>query len=192
MADDRLDRYLALLNAEVNMIRDTEVKDLTKFILKTIPKRTWTMRTSKNHHPEDERGYCGNIIHTLRVIKLSNLLLLEVDPEPWQRDVTISQASLHDCKKFGPDCEMNWMHPEHAKLAADEIRGASFLFPEMSKSSKDMVEIIATSVENHMSKWQKPPVYVPKIGSPLDLSFILVLADFISAQDWITVDLGVD
>ena len=194
MTEDRLETYLALLNAEVNMIKTPEIKALTQIVLQDIPNRTWTMRTSKNYHPVDERGYCGNIIHTLRVLKLSKLLLLEVDPEPWERDAAVSAAALHDCKKFGSESTMNWMHPKHAQLASETIRRVIHTeFTELSSDKKSMLELIAISVSNHMSKWQKEdPLYIPKLGTPLDLSLVLVLADFISAQSWISIDLGVD
>jgi len=193
MVEDRFTKYRALMDAEVNMIRTPEIRDLTRSILGGVLGKTWTMRTSRNHHPEDERGYCGNIIHTLRVNKIGKLILFLVEAEPWERDVFSSAALLHDSRKFGKNCEMGWTHPQHAQLAADSIKKATFSHKgEWSPDILKMVEILITAVEGHMSRFQEGPVYVPEIGTPLDIPLILVLADIIAAQDWNLVSLGVD
>ncbi len=151
-----------------NWIRDRELKIKVREMLETVTLSTWAKKASKNHHPPDERGEWGNLIHTKRVVKVARFLAQHFGES---ESAAISVGLLHDAFRYGPDAEAEWTLPNHADLAADWA-AENGLDPELVEA-----------LRSHMSKWGKV-YYCPE----LSLKDILVLADMIASQPWILVD----
>lgn len=186
--EDRFTKLKARLDAEVNLLTTPEIRDLTRKVLEGVPGRVWTNRASKKYHPEDERGYCGNLLHTLKVVRVFRLLISGIKHEPWEEDAGVSAALLHDSRRFGKDSDTPYTAENHAEVAGKMIGEAivNMALPYYKLGA------IVEAVTGHMGKWQKEPYYIPALGIPLGINLLLVLADHIAAQTWVRIDIGVE
>jgi len=153
----------------VSCIVNDEIRQFTLDMLEAAPVVFWTEKASKNHHPKDERGPQGNLIHTVRVIKLARIMASGCPLDQIVVDVITSAASLHDTGR-------------HGLYGLDEhtVSNHPFLVRELARSKGLTCPYIAdilTLIERHMGKWGDPE-YFPEVTP----SAILHLADMVSAN----------
>ena len=149
-------------------IRPGELKEKVGEILEEVPLSNWAKKASKNHHPPDERGDWGNLIHTIRVLKVARFLSQHFGKS---EDKAIATSLLHDARRYGPDAEAEWTLKNHADMAADLAR------------EHGLDEEIVEALKFHMSKWGTE-YYCPE----LSLKDTIILADMIASQPWIEVN----
>jgi len=153
----------------VNLIVDDGIRDFTEHMLDVAPASFWTAKASLNHHPEDERGNEGNLIHTIRVAKLVCIMAEGCNLTSIELDVLLSAAILHDPCRYGKDGTEEYTNPEHPQLVRE-------LAVHYSIGCEYSVDIF-TLIERHMGKWGKVP-YNPEVTP----SALLHLADMVSAN----------
>ena len=104
------------LYAIVRAIENAEIFGFTMHLLNVAPKSFWERPASHNHHPEDERGEYGDIIHTIRVAKTADILCQIQNITGVSRDMVISAAVNHDLCRYGLNDDSDKTVPEHAQL----------------------------------------------------------------------------
>ncbi len=97
-----------------------ELKPLLEFCLDKAPEHFWTMPSSSTgkHHPPDENGKGGLVLHTIRVLKVANKLMECWNP-PFITDAVKLASALHDIGRYGlKEKPSNHSLPNHPKLGA--------------------------------------------------------------------------
>lgn len=157
------------LYAFVHTIRDKEIREFTSNILKVLPKNFWTAKASKNHHPVDERGFEGNIIHSLRVAKICYFLGDALKFDSIHMDMEKSAGILHDGGRYKIDGSADYTVPEHPCIIREiaNIHNISCIYDQE----------IFSIIEAHMGRWNEPPITEMNIYQQ-----VLYLADVVSAK----------
>lgn len=158
----------------IESISTNSVRSIVKEILDKVPETFWTKPSSKNHHHPDERIEGGNVLHSLRVIKIVQLICDMTDMPIIERDEEIGAAAVHDVMKYGIDGNSNYILSNHAKIMAnwilDNFGG--------NVHARNISNIVAT----HMGKWETPPNSVT-----ISQNDILKIADCLSVRDQIDI-----
>ena len=132
----------------VARIEDTTIRQFTAKALRQAPKYFWSASSSSSgkHHPPDEHGIGGLVLHTVRVFNLSEIFLDSFDNGSIRHDVVKSAALLHDLYRYGvSDIAEDTTNKKHPELAAKALNGCDFQFIYKSE--------IIRCVERHMGKW---------------------------------------
>ena len=153
----------------VYLIKTDSIREFTLRMLDVAPQAFWENRASRRHHPPDERGEYGTVIHTTRVLKLVRHINEVCNSDPLESSALESAASIHDLTKNGLNWEKDHSVEDHPFLVRKLAETYSVTCP--------YVDMIFGLVESHMGKWGDPP-YVPK----LPMKAVLHLADSISAE----------
>jgi len=167
------------LNAIVLSIQDTGIYGFTRQLLDVAPLSFWERRASRNHHPEDERGECGNLIHTIRVAKTADILCHIPDITGISRDIIISAATLHDICRYGLDDKAEFSVDEHAQLVRKlaEEHGITCVHSHT----------ILKMIEDHMGRWGASH-YMPAIesGAIVHIADCICarVAEILNKEDW--------
>jgi len=151
------------------LIKNPEIRHFTEDMLGVMPSVFWTARASKGHHPEDERGIEGNIVHSERVVKIVRVMAEGTRISPDELDCLTSAALLHDGCRHGLYGTENTTVNNHPSLIRE-------LASNHGINCAYAVEIFAL-IERHMGKWGTPE-YWPEITP----SAMLHMADMISAH----------
>lgn len=141
---------LSDLYREILKIENDGIRDFTAEVVHASPENSWRLPSSRDHHMKDECGEWGNLIHTLRVVKIGDCLCDILNLPDIQRDILKSSSILHDCCKHGVNAEAVWIYKEHPHLVQNliQISGAS------CKQKNQIIGII----EAHMGRWGNPPI----------------------------------
>jgi len=165
-----------MVGSQVDLINNEELRTLVKKILEKLPEAFWTRECSKKYHPVDERGECGNIIHSLRVTKVGLRILETTVHEKIDLDMVRASHLLHDCMRHGLEGKTPFSVKDHPQLVREFIKQKG-LTCELSEKMCDIID-------THMGVWGYPQ-YLPEV----DLKAILHIADFIASQTDIEVKL---
>ena len=165
-----------ILDEQVDSISNPELKELTYRIIEKLPEGFWARESSKKYHPVDERGECGNLIHSLKVEKLALRLLEPTHTNKEEIDLIKSASLLHDCMRHGPEGTAPFSVGNHPQLVREFI-ACKGLTCELSDKVCDLIE-------THMGPWGHPPFF-----PELSLNSVLQLADYLAAQTDISVEL---
>ena len=144
-----------ILNSELNLITDKNIRDWTKVTLENVPEYFWVAQASSSGkwHPECTNKKGGLIIHVKRVVYLANRLC-----EGWgifdnERDIVISACILHDIAKV-PGTKV--MHLYGMNVTDEDF----YLHPINAKKyfAKNpplvtTITIIQKCVAYHMGRW---------------------------------------
>ena len=155
------------LIGHVNSIVDCEIKEFTLNMLRVAPKSYWESRSSRSHHPPDERLPGGNLIHIVRMTRLALMMAECCNLEGIDKDIIISASVLHDLCRNGLEGSSEYTLPEHPRLVKELAR--------MNSISCYFSGAIFSIIESHMGKWGEIP-YIPHMNSHI----IIHLADAIS------------
>ncbi len=160
------------LIARLEAIEDKEIKGFTKELLKAAPEVYWTARASKNHHLSDERLVGGNLLHTLRVVRLLDLIAESCRIMGLEKDTLIAAGILHDLCRYGLEGNSGYTVPEHPLLVRALAIRLNLDFRNTLKG-----DTLLSIIERHMGIWGNPP-FKPEVN----LDSLLHLADCISAR----------
>ncbi len=166
----------ALICEQVKKIQNKDIQSLVSIALSKGPQTFWSKPSSKFHHHLDERGEGGNVLHTIRVIKLVELICNCTSLSQNDKDEIRAAAILHDVMKFGLNGDTNViLTNEHPRLMAEWL----------SKEFKDNTHVvnICSIIEKHMGKWG-----IPIYNVNLRPEDILHLADCLEVQDCLKVE----
>lgn len=127
---------------------------------------------SQNHHLPDEREEYGNMLHTVRVASLCELIADAVSIEVGDVDdvdILKSAAILHDACRYGLFGLSGKTRPDHPRLVR--------VFAENYDLTCDNFSDIMDVIETHMGRWgQKPAAF------EISAALALHLADCIVAR----------
>jgi len=157
------------LYRQVHLIFNPSIRDFVLSMLSYAPAGFYERPASTRHHLLDERGESGNLLHTIRVVKIV-LILVDVSTiRDTEKDVLVASAILHDLCRYGLDGESEHScsnHPSLVRIVAEE-----------HSLTCDCYDLIMRIIENHMGRWGSPQ-FIPHIS----LDGVLHFADCICAR----------
>lgn len=171
-----IDRLRSNISSQLVLIRNVEIREFTRRVLEALPEAFWFRESSKKYHPAEERGECGNLIHSLKVNNVSRVLADIIKLSQEDLDVLSSASLLHDGLRHGLSGSDKYTCKEHPYLVRQLVKERKL---ECQYSDR-----ICAVIETHMGPWSTPP-YLPQ----LDLNSILFLADYIATQPFIKVEI---
>lgn len=172
------DKILAPLLAEIDLIDDGAVKHFVRQVLLSADPHFWTIPSSFSgkHHPADEHGEGGNVLHTKRVVRACKLICESQERGPFETDIMIAAAILHDLTKGikkGEEFEYDPLHPytvDWRALKVDTVLEDEF------------VQQILRLIRTHLGIWSPIPETIPMSS----LEWSLHLADNLASKmHWI-------
>lgn len=134
---------LHLLHDEANKIIDPELKHQVLKAIDGAPVDSWKKASARDHHVRDECGEWGNLIHTVRVVRICNTLADILELPPRAKDILRSAALLHDSCKHGVRAEARFIYREHPQLVKQLV----------SKIGVDLFPDVIDAIEQHMGRW---------------------------------------
>jgi len=154
---------------QVHLIANPSIHDFVLSMLSYAPAGFFERPASANHHPLDERGENGNLLHTIRVVKMV-LVLIDISIiKGISHDVLIASAILHDLCRYGLNDESELSCKDHPLLVKR--------LAEEHSLTCDNFYLIMRIIENHMGRWGYPS-FIPHII----LDGVLHIADCICAR----------
>jgi len=176
-----------LLQKEIDMIKDFEIKAFTTLCLARAPSYFWEVASSSTgkYHPAQSNGSGGLVRHTRAVVYFANKLCEVYGVEHEVRDCIISACILHDIVKYG-DPKLPHTTKTHD---FDGARFVEIIAREQSLSESKTFDILE-GIEWHMGRWTKRKDGLTKTF-PIEFSIvseIVHLADVISSQKDISLN----
>lgn len=169
---------------EVNNIQDPDIREFTINVVELAPRDCWRLPSGRDHHLKDEVGKWGNLIHTVRVIRICATLCDILDLDQFERDILRSAASLHDVAKHGINAEAKWIYKEHPQLVSALIDKLGVTTTNINHHT-----MIVAIIEQHMGRWGQIPCdwhEIKNLNGPdilrVTLSLLLHIADCIEAR----------
>lgn len=135
----------------VSRIEDKTIRLFVAKALREAPKYFWTASSSSSgkHHPVDEHGKGGLVLHTVRVFNVAEVFipsLVGCTITSAHPDIIRAGALLHDTYRYGTkDVAEETTNKLHAELAAKALSKMTEDFPQK--------KAIIFCVERHMGKW---------------------------------------
>lgn len=166
------DVKLALLLDEINLIKDENIKSFVRAVLFNS-EDFWKIPASFSgkHHPPDERGHAGNVIHTKRVVRVAQVLSDSYSLSSEDKDIVYAACLIHDITKgvkFNEEGDLRYdpMHPytvghfvkgcqEYDKKYATESQSSTLFV------SEETVQSILRLVRCHLGPWSPVPETTP-------------------------------
>ncbi len=151
------------LDGEIMSIENLGIRTFTGAAVCAAPGKYW-MRPSGNHpghHPDDEHGDWGNLIHVKRVLVVARLFSEVENLKPLPQDILFSGLIIHDLGKYGVDGlnrATDGYHPFQARYIVQSIKPCVRL------------NLILDVAEGHMGRWGLTPTKskVMKLGHYAD------------------------
>lgn len=138
----------------IDMIKNPELIKITTKYLTTVPEYFWTAPSSLSgkHHPVDERGNEGLLLHTRRVVLFSIQAARASDMD---QDPYIAAGLCHDTFKYGPDSKTNSKYfMVHGELACANML---LLCNELSGNTMKQWLKASNLVLTHNGRWGNIP-----------------------------------
>ena len=159
------------LDDEVAAIADPSIRLFTAKALERVPEYFWHVPASASgrFHPLDTLGEGGLVLHTKRVVYLSNEMAKAFKIDGVNVDVLRSAAILHDSFKNGLS-DNGHTEEDHPLIVRYQLKE---LLTETSQ-----FEDIMKAIECHQGIWGPKPLRMP--SKPLE--WALHLADFVASR----------
>ena len=158
-----------VLYRQANLIDNSSIRDFVLTMLSYASTGFYERPASTRHHPLDERGEGGNLLHTARVVNMV-LVLAEISTmEGVEKDALVAGAILHDLCRYGLEDEFERSCKNHPLL----VRRVA----EEHSLSCDCYDLIMRIIENHMGQWGNQQ-FIPHIS----IDGMLHIADTVCAR----------
>lgn len=191
------DKILLPLLDEINLINSDQIRLFVRSILLQA-KLFWKIPSSfsAKHHPPDEHGLGGNVLHTKRVVNTAKIIVSSYSLLPEEKDVVFAACLLHDITKgISPtnseeDALYDPMHAYTVNSFVKKCQDNDKKYSSESSSStlfldEETVQAILRLVRCHLGPWSPVPETYPT--SYLDM--IVHLADNIASKIHTIVDI---
>lgn len=167
---------------EAKRIPDDEIRRMVLEIAKQLPRAFWFREASTKYHHEEEQGEQGNLIHSLRVSKIVDIVYPGLNRRDSIRfSLLKAGALLHDGRRHGPDGKSEYSVKNHASLMGN------FILDSVPSSATDSyrakASALAQLVMAHMGQWDPEPVKIDAEDKA-----ILHFADLIAASPLIGIE----
>lgn len=161
---------------EINCIANTQIKNKLVSLLQILPTEFWWISASRRHHPVDERGMCGGLIHAKRTARVAIDLCQAYDLNQSDKDLVIAACLLHD----GLNCQQTPNTASHDKL----------MYEWLAHAAPDDCEwgAIRDYIKRHMGPWG----WEHNTGWAYKSCRIMIIntADYIASREWaISIDI---
>lgn len=187
------DKKLAPLLDEINLIEDHAIRFYVRSVLLDHP-TFWVGPASIKHHPPDEKGPGGNVLHAKRVARVAEILCDSQERSSYEKDIVIAAALLHDLTKLVKTPDGEWeidkMHPYTVEAYVKQVfQRDNDLYNEVTRSTTlyldDEIEaLILRLVRCHLGIWSPVPETIPVTT----LDWMLHWADNIASKLHYIVD----
>ena len=157
------------LYRQVQLIFDPSIQNFVLDMLSCAPPGFFERPASTRHHPLDERGESGGLLHTIRVVKVVIIITDISTTVGIEKDVLLASAILHDLCRHDLDGESEHSCKDHPQLVRRLAEKHGF--------SCDRYFLIMRIIGNHMGRWGSPK-FIPHMSSDAVLHF----ADSICAR----------
>jgi len=183
------DKKLEPLLEEIDLILDENIKSFVRSILFKAD-IFWEIPSSFSgkHHPMDEHGVGGNVLHTKRSVRVAQVLCDSHALPQEEKDIVIAAILLHDITKGVPKADQSGylydpLHPytvglfvrkcqEEDKNYASELQSSTLFL------SEEIVQSILRLVRCHLGPWSPVPETIPVTY----LDMIVHMADNVSSK----------
>ncbi len=155
------------LYSQIGLISDSSIRAFVQDMISLERSSFFTQPASWDHHLLDERGESGNLLHTIRVVKIVLVLAEACSMTKDCRDILLASAILHDLGRY--DLKGRYSGKNHPALVRK--------MAEEHDLTCRFYEVTMDMIEKHMGKWGDPP-FTPKVG----MDAILHLADCVEAN----------
>lgn len=183
---------------EIDLIVDESIKSFTRSVLlRAGPFWEIPASFSGKHHPPDERGTGGNVLHTKRVVRTVGLICQSYNCTDIEKDILTSAALLHDLTKGilidGLDeTRYDPMHPYTVDRFVNFIRQDDETYATENQSSTlyikdELVNQIMKCIRFHLGPWSP----VPETRPLYPMEMILHIADYCASNLHYIID-GID
>lgn len=173
-ADVDRGNIIAAYGAEINAIGNTKIKCWLVDTLEMLPEAYWYIPASRGHHPVDERGLSGGLIHAKRTARVAIDLCRSFDMPAYDRDIVIAAALLHD----GMNCVQVQRSPyscTHDELMDQWIDTVTHtIFDDAIVRVCEYIRIHMGPWGWHHREWYNETCY----------SMVLNIADYIASREW--------
>lgn len=202
LSDDKIaskskdeDIVLEPLLGEINLILDQNIKLFVRSILYRAGD-FWEMPASCSgkHHPPDERGVGGNVLHTKRVVRIACMIGESYSLPQDEKDIVVAASLLHDITKATRDevtgkFKYDPMHPYTVGMFVKKCQEEDKNYASESQSStlflsEDSVQSILRLVRCHLGPWSPVPETTPITY----LDMIVHIADNLASKMHIMID----
>ena len=178
------DKKLEPLLEEINLILDENIKSFIRSILYKADS-FWEIPSSFSgkHHPIDEHGVGGNVLHTKRAVRVAQVLCESHALPQEERAMLLHDVTKGIAKNDEVGYQYDPMHPytvglfvrkcqEEDKNYASELQSSTLFL------SEDIVQSILRLVRCHLGPWSPIPETIPVTY----LDMIVHVADNISSK----------
>ena len=153
------------LLSELSLIKDLETRNFTTDVILHAPGLYWYRPSAffRGHHPEDELGVWGNLIHVKRVLIIAKEFVGMEDLDVPSADALYSGLTMHDIGKYGINGTEERIQKNHPDLVAQILQ-------RNRANPITLIELIMGIVVTHMGRWGniKPATQLEKIGGYCD------------------------
>lgn len=153
MEDVTIPKREELLMEEIDSISNPIIRGLVEKAFDNVDDRFYieAASTTAKYHPEFSLGEGGLVRHTLAVVHFTKRLIAAHDElMPYEKDLLIAAALLHDTCKCGLEFESQWTVFEHPLLVYRLLE-----VKELSGEEAMFWNSINTLVVSHMGQWNK-------------------------------------
>lgn len=155
------------LISELSFIHDLTTRNSTTDMILHVPGTYWYRPSAffKGHHPDNELGIWGNLIHVKRVLLIAKEFVNIEDLDTPSADILYSGLLLHDIGKYGIDgSEERIQLKTHAEIAK------RLILARLDHVASQTELAITSIVVTHMGRWGnvKPVTQLEKLGGYCD------------------------
>ena len=142
----------ALMQIIAEVCTDAELIGIADTLFEFVPETFWCKASSSTgkYHPVDERGWMGNVRHTLKTIVVAKEMAAMSSLSVTALNYVVIALAFHDTFKYGPDGLNQYTVHEHPVLASKFLDDASGMF---IKTDPRVFRILAKLVRTHMGRW---------------------------------------
>lgn len=145
----------SVFQMELELVANPLIRSWVESCLFYSPAAYWERPSAfyKGHHPDDELGQWGNVLHVKRTIKVARTLSDSENLSAQDASFLVAALLIHDIGKYGFDGGSPKILKEHPSLVRDMIK----LYPLPAVDGGDD-DAVLSLVETHMGRWgQHPP-----------------------------------
>lgn len=179
-----------LIENELNLIQDEQVKEFTKIAVENLPEYFFEVAASSTgkYHPTYALGEGGLVRHTCAAVRFAkHLLQLEQFQNTFtsvECDCIVSAIILHDGWKHGDGASSYTVH-EHPQVCADWIM-SSKLFSGVIDDDKR--KLIAGAIMSHMGQWNENKISKVILQKPVtEIQKFVHMCDYLASRKDIEV-----
>ena len=166
------------LTNEIGLIDDRWIRIFVSRAVRAAPGKYWKKPAGNHpgHHPDDEQGDWGNLIHVKRVIVIASLLAEAENFQNMYKDILYAGLIIHDLGKYGVDGLNESIVKEHPLLVRVIVKNLE---------PCPLLGLILGVAEAHMGRWGKtwPGTQNERLGH---------YADYIACQCFIHIPVELD